>query len=144
MGREKHRIGALFVRTPELIFSQEPQAMDASDSKDASGTNVVLVSMEGTCIVLEWCGLTLQPRHLCLPHCLRVYVWVFVRGHVSCGTRHCVVCVASATSPGDRFEVPLKVAQMSDLVKTMVDPEEIGVLAVVASLSVDSLVHWPS
>lgn len=99
------------------------------------------------CLGMVWAYPAAAPsrrRHSRLPHCLRVYVWVFVRGHVSCGTRHCVVCVASATSPGDRFEVPLKVAQMSDLVKTMVDPEEIGVLAVVASLSVDSLVHWPS
>ena len=35
-------------------------------------------------------------------------------------------CLASLGAAGDRFEVPLKVAQMSDLVKTMVDPDEIG------------------
>jgi len=34
--------------------------------------------------------------------------------------------VVLVSMEGDRFEVPLKVAQMSDLVKTMIDPEELG------------------
>ena len=34
--------------------------------------------------------------------------------------------VVLVSMEGDRFEVPLKVAQMSDLVKTMVDPDELG------------------
>lgn len=33
--------------------------------------------------------------------------------------------VVLVSMEGDRFEVPLKVAQMSDLVKTMVDPDEL-------------------
>lgn len=34
--------------------------------------------------------------------------------------------VVLVSMEGDRFDVPLKVAQMSDLVKTMVDPDELG------------------